>query len=141
MRKALLLCVLVCAVAAGCKSGPSLTGTWTGSGNFSGIQAELEQTFDDSGNISITTKMKNPLDQKDITVTMKGNYSMKGSDKVEAELKSYTFTGLTPAMEGAFKTEMDKQLNKKQTIGLEWVDNDTITWKENTGTYTFKRKK
>lgn len=105
-------------VGGGCKSKPSLVGTWKGSMSISSATVEMEMNFGKDGVLAFTQSAGGQ------TSIQKGAYK-------ESE-KSFTFTPTTMESPTLPKEQLDKinqamsGKSRTSTFTLEWKDSDTI---------------
>lgn len=153
MRLAALLPLAL--LAAGCASGPDLSGTWDIS-NVTGSQlmppgAKMEVAFTKPAKAVVVNTMTAPVPGQTatITATIECDYKLEGSKLTltgkDAKIEA---TGLSGPMKAMFdeqiangKKRMLEEINKAGVSEIAWEGNDKFTAKSATVSMTFTRRK
>jgi hypothetical protein len=135
----LLIPLLLIVFFGGCKSKPTLVGTWSGSAQVMGTSVDTEFDFSPDGKLAVKQSAKGQ------SSTQKGEYK-------EAE-KSFTFKPLSiesPLINQEQAAKINAQIaaaNKTVNFTVDWKDEDTINVTQQGDqsgmniTFTLKRKK
>lgn len=100
-------------VGAGCKSGPSLVGKWTGAAGRAG---NIDYDFKEDKTFAMTV----------LGATVKGDYKLDG-ETLTITAKDLDIPGLDPKMAAQLKNNPQSGINKPQTLKLKFVSNDEVS--------------
>lgn len=126
MRKVLLFAVVSVALV-GCKSGPSLVGSWTGTGTSKALPPGASIKFDFTGS-DITLNVKLNMMGKDMTMMTKGTYTLV-EGKFTPKFSDSKLTVNDPAIQKQIDA-MNQQNKATQLDGMNKGLTGTVVFKD-----------